>query len=60
MNPAGSARRRALRVNHDIINDAHMQLPQGFCGGQNITAAAILLQTLPEPRIRPKGTFTTR
>ena len=26
-----------------------MQLPQEFRAGQNITAAAILLQTLPEP-----------
>ena len=26
-----------------------MQLPQEFCAGQNIAAAAILLQTLPEP-----------
>ena len=49
MNPAGSVRRRALRVSHDIINDACMQLPQGFRASQNIAAAAILLQTLPEP-----------
>ena len=26
-----------------------MQLPQEFRAGQNITAAVILLQTLPEP-----------
>ena len=49
INPTGSARRRALRVNHDIFNDARMQLPQEFRAGQNITAAAILLQTLLEP-----------
>jgi len=48
MNPAGSARQRARGVNHDIINDARMQLPQEFRAGQNITTAAILLQTLPE------------
>ena len=30
INPVGSAHWRALRVNHDIINDARMQLPQGF------------------------------
>ena len=48
MNPAGSACRRALRVNHDIVNDACMQLPQEFHAGQNIAAATILLQTLPE------------
>jgi hypothetical protein len=48
INPAGFAHRHALRVNHDIINDARMQLPQEFCAGQNIAAAAILLQTLPE------------
>ena len=27
MNPVGSTCRRALRVNHDIVNDACMQLP---------------------------------
>ena len=36
--------------NHDIINDTRMQLPQEFHVGQNIAAAAILLQTLPEPQ----------
>ena len=49
INPAGSARQRARRVNHDIVNDARMQLPQEFHASQNIAAAAILLQTLPEP-----------
>ena len=49
INPAGSARQRARRVNHDIINDARMQLPQEFRAGQNITLAAILFQMLPEP-----------
>ena len=48
INPVGSARQRARRVNHDIVNDARMQLPQEFRAGQNIAAAAILLQTLPE------------
>ena len=43
-------RQRARRVNHDIVNDARMQLPQEFCAGQNITASAILLQTLPESK----------
>ena len=43
MNPTSSARRRARAVNHDIINDARMQLPQEFRAGQNIAAAAILL-----------------
>ena len=47
-NPTGSARQRARGVNRDIINDARMQLPQEFRAGQNIAAAAILLQTLPE------------
>jgi len=49
INPAGSARQRARRANHDIVNDARMQLLQEFCADQNIVAAAILLQTLPEP-----------
>ena len=60
INPAGSARQCAHGVNLDIINDAHMQLPQEFRAGQNITAAAILLQTLPEPEERPRRTFTAR
>ena len=42
--PCGSAH----EINRDIINDARMQLPQEFRAGQNIAAAAILLQTLPE------------
>ena len=50
VNPTSSARRRARAVNHDIINDARMQLPQEFRADQNIAAAAILLQTLPEPQ----------
>ena len=49
MNPAGSARQRARKVNHDIVNDARMQLLQVFCAGQTIAVVAILLQTLPEP-----------
>ena len=49
VNPASSACQRARRVNRDIINDARVQLPQEFRAGQNIAAAAILLQTLPEP-----------
>ena len=49
MNPAGSAHQHACGVNRDIINDAHMQLPQEFRAGQNIAAAAILLQMLSEP-----------
>ena len=48
INPAGSARQRVRGVNRDIINDARMQLPQEFHAGQNIAAAAILLQTLSE------------
>ena len=43
MNPTSSACRRACAVNHDIIYDARMQLPQEFRACQNITAAAILL-----------------
>ena len=50
VNPTSSVRRRARVVNHDIINDASMQLPQEFRASQNIAAAAILLQTLPEPQ----------
>ena len=50
VNPTSSVRRRARAVNHDIINDARMQLPQEFRADQNIAAAAILLQTLPEPQ----------
>ena len=50
VNPTSSTRRRACAINHDIINNARMQLPQEFCAGQNIAAAAILLQTLPEPK----------
>ena len=49
INPAGSVHQRARRVNHDIVNDTRMQLPQKFHAGQIIAAAAILLQTLPEP-----------
>ena len=45
----GPVRQRARRVNHDIVNDARMQLPQEFRAGQNIAAAAIFLQMLPEP-----------
>ena len=47
MNLAGFAHQRAHRVNHDIVNDARKQLPQEFRAGQNIAAAAILLQTVP-------------
>ena len=50
VNPTSSTRRCARAVNHDIINNARMQLPQEFRAGQNIAAAAILLQTLPEPQ----------
>ena len=50
VNPTSSARRRARAVNHDITNNSRMQLPQEFRAGQNIAAAAILLQTLPEPQ----------
>ena len=50
VNPTSSVRRRARVVNHDIVNDARMQLPQEFRAGQNIAAAAILLQTLLEPQ----------
>ena len=50
INPAGLARQRARRVNHDIVNDARMQLLQELCAGQNIVVAAILLQTLLEPQ----------
>ena len=48
-NPTGSARQRVRQVNRNIINDARMQLLQEFRAGQNIAAAAILLQTLSEP-----------
>jgi len=46
--PAGAACRRARRVHSNIVNDASMQLPQEFHAGQNIAAAAILLQALTE------------
>ena len=46
INPMGSARQRARGVNHDMINDARMQLPQESRAGQNIAAAMIHLQTL--------------
>ena len=50
VNPTSSGCRCARAVNHDIINKAHIQLQQEFRAGQNIAAAAILLQTLPEPQ----------
>jgi len=50
LNPTSFARRRARSVNHNIINDARMQLSQEFSAGQNIAAAAILLQMLLEPQ----------
>ena len=50
VNPTSSACRCARAGNHGIINDARVQLPQEFRAGQNIAAAAILLQTLPEPQ----------
>ena len=47
-------------VNRNIVNNACMQLPQVFCVGWNITAAAILFQALVEPRTRHRGTSTNR
>ena len=48
INPVGSVCQLARGVNCDIINNARMQVPQEYRVGQNIAAAAILLQTQPE------------
>jgi hypothetical protein len=47
---AGGARHRAQDVQRRIIDDARAGLPPAFDGaGQNLAAAAMLLQTMPEP-----------
>jgi hypothetical protein len=47
---AGGARHRAQDVKRRIIDDARAGLPPAFSGaGQNLAAAAMLLQTIPEP-----------
>jgi hypothetical protein len=46
----GGARHRARDVQRRIIDDARAGLPSAFSGaGQNLAAAAMLLQTIPEP-----------
>jgi hypothetical protein len=48
--PARGARRRARDVQRCIIDDARAGMPPTFNGAnQNLAAAAILLQTMPEP-----------
>jgi hypothetical protein len=47
---AGGVRHRARDVQRCIVDDARVGLPPAFSGaGQNLTAAAMLLQTMPEP-----------
>jgi hypothetical protein len=47
---AGGAHHRARDVQCRIIDDARVGLPPAFSGaGQNLTAAAMLLRTMPEP-----------
>jgi hypothetical protein len=47
---AGGARHRAWDVQRRIIDDARAGLPPAFNGaGQSLAAAAMLLQTMPEP-----------
>jgi hypothetical protein len=47
---AGGARHRARDVQRRIIDDARAGLPPAFSGaGQNLTATAMLLRTMPEP-----------
>jgi hypothetical protein len=48
--PAGEARHLAQDVQHRIADDARARLPPASSGvGQNLAAAAILLQAMPEP-----------
>jgi hypothetical protein len=48
--PAGEARHLAQDVQHRIADDARARLPLASSGvGQNLAAAAILLQAIPEP-----------
>jgi hypothetical protein len=48
--PAGEARHLAQDVQHRIANDAKARLPPASSGvGQNLAAAAILLQAMPKP-----------
>jgi hypothetical protein len=47
---AGGARHRARDVQRRIVDGARAGLPLAFSGvGQNLAAAAMLLQTMPEP-----------
>jgi hypothetical protein len=47
---AGGARHRARDVQRRIVDEARVGLPPAFSGvGQNLAAAAMLLQTMPEP-----------
>jgi hypothetical protein len=47
---AGEARHRARDVKHRIVDDARARLPPASSGvGQNLAAAAMLLQAMPEP-----------
>jgi hypothetical protein len=47
---AGEARHRARDVQRRIVGDARAELPPAFSRvGQNLAAAAMLLQTMPEP-----------
>jgi hypothetical protein len=48
--PVGEARHLAQDVQHRIADDARARLPPASSGvGQNLAAAAILLQAMPEP-----------
>jgi hypothetical protein len=48
--PAGEARHLAQDVQHRIADDARARLPPASSGvGQNLAAAATLLQAMPEP-----------
>jgi hypothetical protein len=48
--PAGEARHLPQDVQHRITDDARARLPPASSGvGQNLAAAAILLQAMPEP-----------
>jgi hypothetical protein len=47
---AGEARHRARDVQRRIVDDARARLPPASSGvGQNLAAATILLQVMPEP-----------
>ena len=60
MNPAGSVHRCALRVNHDIVNEARMQIPKSSVQARTSQRPRSSCRRYQSRMIRPKGTFTAR